>query len=70
MPNMKKMLILVLFASSLSTAVSAAVKDKTYLEVYLGAEIYSFDQDRDLESLISKAAGLEVPLNNYFSISP
>lgn len=68
MPNMKKMLILVLFASSLSTAVSAAVKDKTYLEVYLGAEIYSFDQDRDLESLISKAVGLEVPLNNYFSM--
>lgn len=65
---MKKILLLVLLASSLSGAVHAAENDKTYLEMYLGTGFYSHDDDRDLDSVISKEGGLEVPVNNYLSL--
>jgi OOP family OmpA-OmpF porin len=68
MPNMKNILLLVLFASCLSAVVSADENEKPHVEAYLGIERYSFDVDRDLESAFSKSGGLEVALNNYFSV--
>jgi len=65
---MKKILMLALFTGSLSTAVYAAGIDKTYFEMYLGAGLYSLDDDRSLDSAISKEGGLEVPVNNYLSL--
>jgi len=65
---MKKILMLALLASSLSVAVHAAENDKTYVEMYLGAGFYSHDDDRDLDNVISKDGGLEVPVNNYLSL--
>jgi len=65
---MKKILLLALFAGSLAVVVHAAETDKTYLEMYLGAGVYSFDDDRDLDGVVSKDGGLEVPVNDYLSL--
>ena len=68
MPIMNKILLLVFFMSSLSVAAYASENDKVYLEMYLGAGLYSLDDDRDLDSILSKEGGLEVPVNDYFSV--
>jgi hypothetical protein len=68
MPMMSKNILLAVLVSCLSVVVHAAEKDETYLEMYLGAGVYSLDDDRDLEKPISKEFGLEAPINHYFSL--
>ena len=63
-----KNLLFIILVSSLSVASYASGDDNIYLEMYLGAGLYSLDIDRDLEKPISVEGGLEVPVNQYFSL--
>mgnify|MGYP000072932131 FL=1 len=65
---MNKILLLVFLMSSFSVAAYAAEYDKTYLEMYLGSALYSLDDDRDLDRIISKELGFEVPVNGHLSL--
>jgi len=65
---MNKILLLIFLMSSFSVAAYAAEHDKTYLEMYLGAALYSLDDDRDLDGIISKELGFEVPVNDHLSL--